>query len=258
MTKYKSNSRLILILLTISFLSFNSFASEKFSFSTGATYITGDYGSTENTDIYFVPFTFKYKYDKLRLKLTIPYLEKTGPINVIKDLGQVSQEVVTTKTTESGLGDISAAAQYNLYYNKEYKFLINAEGTVNFGTASESKGLGTGKVDYSFKLNLFKVFDSFTPYSKVGYKVYGSPQLKNVIFTSAGVVYKLNSTVSTGVNYSWREKVTDTGAEKHQLTGFSSQKITKKWSIQEYIIKGFSRSTADWGGGISISYGFIL
>ncbi|MCK5665950.1 MAG: hypothetical protein KAI17_20820 [Thiotrichaceae bacterium] len=52
------------------------------------------------------------------------------------------------------------------------------------------------------------------------------------------------------------EKVTDSGVERHRLTGFSSQKLTKNWSLQEHIIKGFGRSSADWGGGISISYGF--
>ncbi len=247
-----------LFFIIISFFSVDIIASEKLSFSTGTTYLTGNYGSTESTDIYFVPFTFKYKYNKLRLKLMIPYLEKTGPKNVIKDIGQIGQRVVSTRTTESGLGDISATARYNFYYNKAYKFLINAEGKVSLGTASKSKGLGTGKIDYSFKLDFFKVMDTLTPYTKVGYKVYGSSRLNNVFFVSAGLVYKVNSIVSTGVDYSWREKVTNRGAEKHQLTGFSSQKLTTNWSIQEYIIKGFTRSTADWGGGISVNYGFKL
>lgn len=192
------------------------------------------------------------------MKLTVPYLEKTGPINVIKDIGQISQRIETTRTTESGLGDISAELRYNLYYNKTHKFLINTEGKVNFGTASESKGLGTGKIDYSFRLNAFKMFDQLTPYSRIGYKVYGSQFLKDVFFASAGLVYKVNSIVTAGVDYSWREQVSKTAVDKHQITGFSSQKINKNWSIQEYIIKGFTRSTADWGGGLSISYGFEL
>jgi len=245
-----------LISLILSFLCSNVLAKQRFSFSTGATYITGDYGGTEQTDVYYVPFTFKYKYDKLNFKLTLPYLEKTGPKFVIQDVGQFGQQVTTEITTESGLGDITAAIRYDFYFNQQYKFLMDVEGKVNIGTASESKGLGTGKTDYSFRLGLYKVFDYITPYARIGFKVYGSPLLNDVFFASTGISYKLNSSISAGVDFSLREKVSDTGTEKLQLTAFSSQKFSKNWGIQEYIIKGFSRSTADWGGGISISYKF--
>jgi len=245
---------LVIIMSTLFFP--NAMAIGKFKFSSGATYITGDYGNSDKTEIYYVPFTFKYKYEKFNFKLTIPYLEKTGPKNVIVGIGQVGQRVTTTQTTESGLGDITAAVRYNFYYNQEYKFLMDLEGKVNIGTADASKGLGTGKTDFSFRLGLYKVIDKLTPYTRVGYKVYGSSQLNDVIFVSTGLSYKINSVVSAGFDYAWREKVSNRGDEKHQLTGFSSQKITKNWELQEYIIKGFGRSAADWGGGISISYMF--
>ena len=231
-------------------------ARDKFSFSTGATYITGNYGGSDSTDIYYVPFTFKYEYEKFRFKLTIPYLEKTGPRNVIVGIGQVGQQASTIQTTETGLGDITAALRYNIYYNQEFKLLLDAEGKVNIGTADENKGLGTGKTDYSFRLGLYKVIDKLTPYVKGGYKVYGRSKLNDVFFASTGLSYELNSTVSAGFDYAWMEKVTDSGVERHRLTGFSSQKLTKNWSLQEHIIKGFGRSSAAWGGGISISYGF--
>ena len=254
----KIETKTILFILMPAFSFPNVMANGKVSFSTGATYITGDYGNSETTEIYFVPFTFKYKIEKFNFKLTIPYLEKTGPTNVIADIGQLGQQVITQRTTETGLGDITAAARYNFYYNQDFKLLLDAEGKVNIGTANENKGLGTGKTDYSFRLGIYKVFDKLTPYTKFGYKVYGSPQLNDVFFVSTGLSYQVNSIISAGVDYAWREKVSNSGDEKHQITAFSSQKLTSNWGLQEYIIKGFGRSTADWGGGISISYGVDL
>ena len=169
-----------LLCLILSMFCSNALAKERFSFSTGATYITGDYGSSEQTEIYYVPFTFKYKYEKLNVKLTVPYLQKTGPKNVIQDIGQVGPQVSTKITTESGLGDISAAVRYNFYNNQEFKFLMDIEGKVNIGTASKNKGLGTGKTDYSFRLGFYKVIDKITPYARVRFKVYGSPELNDV------------------------------------------------------------------------------
>ena len=122
------------------------------------------------------------------------------------------------------------------------------QGKVNIGTADASKGLGTGKTDYSFRLDLYKVIDDLTPYTRIGFKVYRSPELNDLFFASAGMNYKINPIISAGFDYSWREKVSDTGDEKNQITGFSSQKLTKNWGLQEYIIKGFGQSTADWGG----------
>ena len=102
------------------------------------------------------------------------------------------------------------------------------------------------------------MFDKLTPYTRFGFKVYGSPRLNDVFFVSSGLSYKFNTTISAGFDFAWREKLSTTGDEKRQLTGFSSQKLTKNWGLQEYIIKGFGRSSADWGGGISISYAFDL
>jgi hypothetical protein len=246
----------LLFLICINLVCSNVIAKESFSFSTGATYITGDYGSSAQTEIYFVPFTFKYKYDKLNFKVTVPYLEKTGSKQVIQDIGQFGQRITSRTTTETGLGDISAAIRYNFYSNQKYQFLIDMEGKVNIGTASESKGLGTGKTDYSFRIGLYKVFNDITPYARLGFKVYGSPILNDVFYVSTGINYKIKPFISAGFDFAWREKVSDTGADKLQLTAFSSQNISKTWTIQEYIIKGFSRSTADWGGGVSVAYKF--
>ncbi len=243
-------------LFILLFFSSYTAAAGKFTFSTGATYITGDYGNSEKTEIYFVPFSFKYKLKKIQFKLTIPYLEKTGPQNILIDVGQLRQRVRTTRTTESGLGDITAAIRYRLYYNPEHKIFINSGFKVKFGTADEGKGLGSGKTDYSFHLGFFKVFNALTPYAKVGYKVYGRNDFNDVFFASLGLSYKINSTVSSGIKYSYRQKVTDSGVDKQQITGFSSQKLTKNWGLSEYVSKGFGRSTSDWAGGLSISYKF--
>lgn len=250
--------KITLFVVTTTLFFSNAMANGKFTFSTGASYITGDYGHSEKTEMYYVPFTFKYKYEKFNFKLTIPYLEKTGPKNVIVGIGQIGQRVTTKQTTESGLGDIIAAVRYNFYYNQEFKFLMDAEGKVYIGTADASKGLGTGKTDFAFRLGLYKVIDQLTPYVRVGYKVYGSSKLNDVFFVSTGLSYKVNPDISAGFDYTWREKVSDRGDEKQQLTAFSNQKLSKNWGLQEYIIKGFGRSTANWGGGITISYGFDI
>ncbi len=233
-----------------------AFSKNKFTVSTGGTFITGDYGQTEATEMFYVPFTLKYKYKKFTLKTTIPYLHKTGPRPVIRDVGSVNSGPRRITKTESGLGNINASLSYRFFYSPKFNFMSDIRAKVFIGNASQSKGLGTGKTDYSFRLSVYKFINDFTPFARVGYKVYSHPRLNDVFFTHLGFSYKLTDWLSGGLNYAWREKVSNKGEDKNQITVFSTQKLDQHWKIQEHIIKGFGRSTADWGAGFSVSYSY--
>src|SRR5262244_4109710 len=53
------------------------------TWSVGAEYSSGDYGAPQKTDIFYVPFAVKYETGPWAYKLTVPYVEITGPGNVI-------------------------------------------------------------------------------------------------------------------------------------------------------------------------------
>ena len=54
-----------------------------FSFSTATDFTTGNYGGTTSTDIWYVPFTARYDKDRASFRVIVPYLNITGPGNVI-------------------------------------------------------------------------------------------------------------------------------------------------------------------------------
>ncbi|MBA3755964.1 MAG: hypothetical protein H0X02_06960 [Nitrosomonas sp.] len=54
-----------------------------FSFSTATDFTTGNYGGTKSTDIWYVPFTARYDKDRASFRVIVPYLNITGPGNVI-------------------------------------------------------------------------------------------------------------------------------------------------------------------------------
>lgn len=53
------------------------------SFSTATDFTTGNYGGASPTDIWYVPFTARYDKDRASFRLIIPYLNITGPGNVL-------------------------------------------------------------------------------------------------------------------------------------------------------------------------------
>ena len=52
-------------------------------FSTGLEYATGKYGGTDDIEELYVPFTFRAGFDRIGLRLTVPYLRVTAPEDTI-------------------------------------------------------------------------------------------------------------------------------------------------------------------------------
>jgi hypothetical protein len=223
----------------------------KFTFETGMDYNTGKYGSTKSTSILYVPFTGKYRGQSWTLKLTVPYLRVSGPSNVINGVGSTGV-MTTTSTTRSGLGDVIVAATRNVYYSGSSGLLLNLTGKAKLGTADSAQGLGTGKNDYSFQSEVYKLTDSLTSFGILGYKDYGQPTgytLNNVFYGSLGGSYKFGKETYGGIMFSFAQKSTATGSSRNEAILFASQKLSTNLKAQGYVLKGFTKSVPDWGLG---------
>jgi len=228
--------------------------------SVGADYTTGKYGNTDSTDILYVPFTSKYEIGPRTWKLVVPWIHITGPANVV---GAPGDTVVvgnnTGRRTESGLGDIVGSGFYNVLNERNSPIGLDLGAKVKFGTADETRGLGTGKNDYSVQADLFKPIGALTPFGSVGYRWYGDPagiNFKNVVYWSLGASYKLSQPTSVGVAYDHRPAIVDNGNHVSEATFFVSQKLSPDWKLQFYGVKGFAIGSPDWGVGGVLAYSY--
>ena len=232
----------------------------RFSLETGMDYNTGKYGGTQSTEIRYVPVTGKYQGKSWTLKLTVPYLQITGPDNVITGVG-VTGTATGTRSTRSGLGDMIVAATNNVYYGGPAGLIVNLTGKVKLGTASSNGGygLGTGKNDYSFQSDLFQVTEDFTTFGSLGYKFLGSPAgytLNNIFYGSLGGSYKFTQETSGGLMFNLGQKTSATGSPHQEAILFVSQKLSKDWKAQGYVLQGFTNAVPDFGAGATVAYLF--
>lgn len=233
-----------------------------FSLTSGVDYSTGKYGQSESTDITYIPFMAKYETEDTTLKLTVPWLKITGPGDVVGGeavvvLGKSNRPI----TTQSGLGDIVFTATRSIAKLGETQPLIlDITGKVKFATASVSKGLGTGKNDYSIMLDAYKPLNnSVTLFGDVGYKVMGDPKgvnLNNVWFGTAGLSYKLSPTSSAGMMADMHQATQNTSDPLRELTLFLTHKFNAQYKLQSYITHGYSDVSTDWGGGVMLGWVF--
>jgi hypothetical protein len=165
--------------------------------------------------------------------------------------------MTTTNTTRSGWGDVIVAATRNVYYSGSSGILLNLTGKAKLGTADSARGLGTGKNDYAFQSEVYRLTDKFTSFGTLGYKVYGQPsgyKLYNALYGSLGGSYKINQDAYGGLLLSLAEKSTAKGSSRNEAILFASQKLSTSLKAQAYVLKGFTRSVPDWGLGATVIF----
>ena len=233
-----------------------------FTLGAGAEYTTGTYGSSQSTDILYVPFIAKYETGPWILRATVPWIRITGPGNVVGAGADrvVLSEASAPRRTASGLGDIVLSGFYTvlgetglLADRSAAPIGLDLGAKVKLGTADETEGLGTGKNDYSLQADAYKTFGAWTAFGSLGYRWYGDPagvDLKNVFYGSLGTTYRFSRDASAGVAYDYRPKISPNGGTISEATLFATLRVSRDVKLQPYAILGFSTGSPDYGAGL--------
>lgn len=224
------------------------------SWSTGVEYSSGTYGGDADIEDLYLPVGFSVNLPRVSFDLTVPYLSIRGPYGTTI-IGPGGEPLPGTGeiVTESGLGDIVAGITvYDVLYSDRLGVALDLTGKVKFGTADETKGLGTGEQDFTLRTDLYKFFEQFVLLGSVGYKFRGDPEavdLEDVLIASVGGIFYASDAARVGLILDYRESAIADGDAVTELSGFFSRELSDDWALQFYVFTGFSDSSPDWGGG---------
>ncbi|MGD8484335.1 MAG: transporter [Thioalkalispiraceae bacterium] len=227
-----------------------------YSFTTGAEYTVGDYGSAIDTSALYVPFTLGYNTEQYAWSVTVPYVRISGSEDVI--FSSMTRSPMLSKTTtsnvehtDSGLGDITLTGSYQLQKETKQSAWLAVTASIKLGTADEDKQLGTGENDYSLQLEAAKQ----ALHGYVGYKIVGDSntvEYDNVIYAAAGIVMPANDDWTAGVEF-YTEQAAVSGADDAMEASLSlSKPLSKEKQFSVYLIKGFTDASPDWGVGVTL------
>lgn len=222
------------------------------TFSVGADYTSGKYGTSDKEEWWTLPFIARYDTGPLSLKVTAPWVRRSG-------LGRPEIGTSAARTTTSGLGDIVAGATYTLYDNRSSGIALDLTGKIKFGTADEAKLLGTGENDYSLQGDIYKSYNQFGSFATLGWKKMGdtpTTNFRNPWYASFGGSYRFSSSTSGVLAYDYRRRVLNSGSYVSELTASISHKFGQGLKLQGYIVTGFADASPDWGAGAIFSVGF--
>lgn len=233
-------------------------ADGELSAGAGVDYSEGNYGTGSETKILSIPFMARYDRDPWKLKLTVPYLRVSGEGDVIPGIGRTNRGR-RGEATESGIGDTVLAATYGALYDAGSQFGLDLTAKLKLPTGDEQRGLGTGSVDQTAQVELYKSIDRLTAFGTVGYTNFGDSdvvELKNAFHYELGALTRLNQIDSVGASLYGRQRVVEGGEPQRELTMFWNRRVAKAQRLQAYFLVGLADGSPDVGLGVSALLSF--
>lgn len=238
------------------------------SVSLGFDHTAGKYGTKQESTSTSIPAIISYGTDNYLAAITVPYLEQTGPAGSIA--GARRHIVVGSNKilSEKGLGDILGSVTGYVIDNEDTGISLDVKAKVKFGTADVSKGLGTGKNDYSLEADLYKDFDKSGLSGTLGYTRLGSPGkvvvngiqqnivLHNVFYASIGSTYQFSEATTAGLTLNTEQSSENGMPRQEDVTLDINNKINKANKLDFYLLKGLANGSPDRGFGASLKSTF--
>ncbi|MBU5637067.1 DUF3187 family protein [Geomonas sp. Red69] len=251
----------------------------------GFEFASGDYGTGVTTRSISIPVTLSLAAtDRLGFSLEIPYVyQSNSAVNTGVLLGSGGQMAGMQKEvaamngqhggngsmssaqpdsygrSASGPGDMTAKAGYVLVPEGEFMPRIRPYLFVKFPTGDESKALGTGAFDEGGAVELFKQMDRWYSFVETGYTFQGHSSvlaLKDYLSFSAGTGYAVTDSLMPMVVVKTSTAPIEGASALVETRLKLKYLVTGRTSIEGYVAKGWTRSSADYGSGIAVSYDF--
>ena len=237
-------------------------------FSAGLDYASGSYGAkcalktsglncaTSGTTLIALPLSAMIQVERLRLQVSVPYVDIEGPGKFAGDIGIpiVIGPAASDRGHRSGLGDMSFGAAW--IFSRETAFLpaLEIAGVVKLPTATN--GLGTGKTDYAAQLNLYQtLLPGLTAFGSIGYQWIG--EVKSVTLESggranAGLDWNL-AFASLGATVDYRQHSWSGAPDYFALNPYVTWHMIGGMGISIYGTVGLTRASPSSGAGIRFS-----
>jgi len=223
--------------------------------SVGLDASTGRYGDTDTTTTFIVPLSVRLPFSKnFTTSASISRVQISGPNVVVGADGRPLPGVGLVRSSRSGIGDLSLGATWEIPIKSDH-WSVQASSRIKVPLGQKSKGLSTGKADYSGKVEVTYISLPFAPFVSVEYQVLGKPagfELRNTLNTSIGTAW-ISGTNAIIVSYDYNGSISPLVKDGHSVFGAYSMPVSKKVRLTLSGIKGLSAGSPEVEAGAMFS-----
>lgn len=155
----------------------------------------------------------------------------------------------------SGIGDIAVTLGYSAGLGGGT--WLDLSGRIKVPTASRAKRLGTGQVDFTLGADLVKDIGNASIYAGGRRKFLGKPAgstLRDIWGAGGGASYRLDGGTMIGADYDWQQSSTPGRGASSEVTGWVNFGLSRRLRMQLFASTGFTTNSADFAGGLSLSF----
>jgi hypothetical protein len=212
------------------------------------SYLRGDYGTGEDTDIYYTAVSIKRYLEEGDVTLTIPYLDISDGATYVG--GEV--EPFAGGGGGSGLGDVILKGRYYAVEQDDFFPYIDLVGSIKLPTADEDKGLGTGKTDFTFMAEFARRLrnENWIALWELGYTFVGDPSgydADNRWLYSAGLAYELASDITLSGYLDGRTAIFEGNDDPLSLLLIGEYKYSSDLRFDTLLEFGLNDGAPDFG-----------
>jgi len=264
MTRPASATLAILLLLFSAELGWGQrLAPARLVFRTGVGYDQGDFGSTDVSKALYFPFSLRYvgtRFD-LGVSSSMARIDTAGGVRLI--------DGVPTPTNssggplqETGIGDTVVRSRFFLVADKGRDTAtpsVTPFVRIKIPTAPEERGLGTGKTDFGFGVELDKAVGRMFLFGDTGYTVVGKIaglNLRNRPAASFGLGKELSDSTTVSGMLDWRRAIVAGNSNPTELVGMVSYKVNPSVTVTPNAFVGLTNGSSDFGAGLQMTFRF--
>ena len=237
------------------------------TFSSSVDYSVGDYGTSRDTTIVYVPFTLGVRpVDTLWISVTLPWIYQSSENVVLTGGGVAVRKTDGGKfarpersSSQSGLGDLLLKVSYTVLKERAFVPEITPYLKVKFPTAQRDKGLGTGEFDETVGVDLSKrLFDGLFGFASLGYTFIGDPpgtNFRDSFGWSVGPGYSIGP-LSLFAFLEGSRAISSEQDDPLQLRVGAEYRLLPALKFNGAVTRGLSNGSADWGVSAGFTFRF--
>lgn len=212
--------------------------------------------SSDTSTAFAVPASVMAQFDRIRIQLTVPFVDIEGPGTVGGVLGM--PEIVGSSSDSlvkrrSGLGDVSVGAALILLREGRVLPRIEMAGVVKLPTGRD--GLGTGKTDYGAQVSFYRpILKGVTTFGSLGYQWVGDPntvKLHTGARGAAGLDLKYGI-LGAGALLDWRQSVFPGLANSFTVDPYVTLHVIGGVGVQVYTTVALTRLSPNHAVGLRL------
>jgi len=226
----------------------------------GAGYDQGDFGTGEISRAAYLPVSVRFAADRFDLTVSSSFarIDTADGVRLIDGVPTQTGRGVPLK--ESGISDTVVRSRFFVWDNKDSHLpSLTPFVRVKIPTAREELGLGTGKTDVGFGIEVDKSLSQVFVFGDLGYTVTGKVpalDLRNRTAAGFGIGKELSESTTISGMVDWRRAIVAGNPNPAELTGVLSYKLSPAVTLSPNAFVGLTSGSSDFGVGFQMSWRF--